>query len=557
MNNPEHSPVSPSRVLLASTFSAKHGAAVGESLGSEVIAGHLKGEMEGAVSVDHVDLQLDSNITDLAERIQEEKPHILGISVKIGAVEQVEELVKEVNHLPLEEAEKPVIVMGGVVPTFATIELLETFPNVIMVNGEGENAITGLVEVVKGNKLLTQVPGVTFMENGNLLSTQRLRFDLSRRHLPARITTKRIQEELGGMVWAEASRGCDGNCTFCSVREIHGGGFKNSIPSEQVVDELEQLSQMGIDLVSYTDDDFGGDPDRTLAIAEEIIRRRVNVNFTVSTRADHIWTERLPRSANERGITSLEQYNERLRFIQEQLFQAGLTRVFIGLESGSNTQLRRYGKRISVQGNYKALEILRDIGIDVVAGYIPIDQLMSLKELKENLQFLRETRMYLKVTNPLSVMRVQAGSPYLRLLENKGLLGEQTEDLVFYDAQFEDKRVQKVAELSDRWVNDMYELIFGLKGEVAGKTIRPNTSNIEKTEKVRGILFSFRTLEMDFIEAVTHALSENNGISLGRIVAEFEQKRQGLIEKTAKELKNGCLLGANHRLRKAIVELTR
>ena len=557
MNSPEYNPISPVRTLFASTFSFKHGAAVGESLGSEVIAGHLKGEMGNLVDVDHVDFQLDPNVSDLVERIQREKPYILGISVKIGAVNQVKRLVDEVNKLPMEEAEKPVIVMGGVVPTFAAIKLLKRFPNIIMANGEGEDIIIGLVEVIKGNKLLSQVPGIVFMENDNLLSIPRLRFDLSKRHLPARITTKRIQEELGGMVWAEASRGCDGNCTFCSVREIHGGGFKGSIPPEQVVDELEQLSKMGINLVSYTDDDFGGDPERTLEIADEIIRRNLNINFTVSTRADHIWTERLPRLAENRGITNLEAYNDRLRFIQKQLFKAGLTRVFIGLESGSTTQLKRYGKRISVKGNYRALEILRDIGIDVVAGYIPIDQLMSLKELMENLQFLRKTKMYLKVTNPLSVMRVQAGSPYLRLLENRGLLGEQTEDLVFYNAEFEDKRVQKIAELSNRWVNDMYELIFGLKGEVAGKTIRLDTNVAEKTKKVQEILFAFRTLEMSFIEMATQTLLKDGASNLRNVVTVYEQKRQSLIKETARELKNGCLSGVNFRLKKAIVGLTK
>ena len=163
MNNPEYSPINPSRVLLASTFSDKHGTVVGESLGSEVIAGHLNGEMKKAVSVDHVDLQLDPNIDDLAKKIQEERPHILGISVKIGAINQAEELVKKVNNLPLKEAEKPIIVMGGLVPTFATIKLLEKFPSVIMVKGEWENAITGLLEVINVNKLLTQVPVVFFM----------------------------------------------------------------------------------------------------------------------------------------------------------------------------------------------------------------------------------------------------------------------------------------------------------------------------------------------------------------------------------------------------------
>ncbi|EKD65695.1 MAG: hypothetical protein ACD_50C00014G0005, partial [uncultured bacterium] len=42
-----------------STFSHKHGATVGESLGPEAIAGHLIGENGEGVKVDHFDMQLD------------------------------------------------------------------------------------------------------------------------------------------------------------------------------------------------------------------------------------------------------------------------------------------------------------------------------------------------------------------------------------------------------------------------------------------------------------------------------------------------------------------
>ena len=68
----KYNPSRPVNVLFVSTFSIKHGAAVSESLGSEVLAGHLIGKRGNAVKVDHVDLQLDPNIGDLAKRIVRE-----------------------------------------------------------------------------------------------------------------------------------------------------------------------------------------------------------------------------------------------------------------------------------------------------------------------------------------------------------------------------------------------------------------------------------------------------------------------------------------------------
>jgi len=554
MRFPKYNSTQPVSVLLVSTFSPKHGAAAGESLGSETLAGHLIGEKGNLVKVDHVDLQLNPNISDLAGQIQREKPHLVGVSVKIGAINQTQKLIEKINQLSLPEAEKPLIVMGGVVPTFAPLRLLKIFPTAIMVKGEGENSITALVETIQGKRPLNQVPGIIYKDKSKILSIPGLRFDLSKRHLPARITTKRIKDELGGIIWAEASRGCNGNCVFCSVREIHNGDFNDSISPKSIVDDLEKLSNMGITLIGFSDDDFSGDPERTLVIANEIINRKLNIQFSVSTRADHIWAERIPKSlANGK---SLVEYNLRLRYIIEKLYKAGLIRVFIGLESGSPTQLHRYGKQISVDGNYKALEVLKEVGVDVVAGFIPIDHLMTLQELRENLLFLRKTGMHLKVVNPLSVLRVQSGSPYLKLLQQRGLLGGVSNDLVFYKARFSDKRVQKVAKLADKWVSHMYSLIFGLKGQVQAVSVPQSDGKASKgANRIQQILFSFRELEMEFIETISAILLEDRYASLNTIITRFEEKRQQLIIMTAKEIKNGALSEANYRLKKSIKQL--
>lgn len=550
---PEYTAEKPVDILLVSTFSPKHGAAIGESLGPEVLAGHVRGEFRNQVQVDHVDLQLDSDLGALAKRVHSTKPHILGVSVKIGAVQQTEKLMQQIDSLPWSKEEKPLVVMGNVIPTFATFDLLTRFPGVVMAQQEGENVIRGLIEVIRGDKVLEQIPGITFLNHsGSPITTPSMRFDLRDRHLPARITTRRIVDELNGMVWIEGSRGCDFNCTFCSVRELHGGGFDGLIDPMSVVDDLEKLQRMGIKSVTFTDDDFGGDPGRTLIIANEIIDRNLDIIFSISTRADHVWVERPLRKLQT--ASNLAAHNARLRYIMERLHQAGLVRVFIGMESGSPSQLRRYGKQVSVMGNYKALEILHEIGIDVVAGYIPIDQAMTLTELQENLDFLRKTGMYLRVTNPLSVLRVQVGSPYLKIMENKGLLGEKTEDLVFYRAGFLDPRVQQIAELADRWVEDIYMLIFGLKGEVATITLGPDGRTGATAQKVQNVLYGFRELEMRFIEAVTARLLEQSDANLTPIVNHFIEERKLLVDTTSKMIKQGEL-GTNSRLLEAIKAL--
>ena len=511
-----------------STSSEKHGAAIGESLGPEAVAGHLIGEFADAVLVDHFDVQLDT-VEKIISEVAQDQPDIIGLSIKIGALEQTDQIIQELDQI--QWIKKPLLVLGGVVPTFATTQLLKKYPSAILCTGEAEVASKMLVDAVRGDRDFSEIPGITFVNSeGNLITSMHTLWPQSKLHLPARITTKRIHDELNGMIWAEDSRGCDFNCTFCSRRSLRGAGFSGGMSPEHVVDDMQNLTEMGIHQVSFTGDDFGGDPERTYRIADEIIARGVQMEWSVSTRADHIFERK----------NSAEQ-NERLKQIMQHCVEAGLVRVFLGLESGSQTQLKRYGKQITVQENYKAIEILRDLGIDVIAGYIPIDFLMTVTELRETLDFLDQTGMGLKVSNPLSVLRVQAGSSCLKLMEHEKLLDGETEDLVFYKARFKDPRIDLVAKIADQWVDDLYPLIFGLKGEVATVTL----SKVDKQSvagNIESTLHSFRHLELNFLRTLLTELEKSDQIDISEIDAikkKFINSRSILLSQVKKELELG------------------
>lgn len=532
----------PANISFVSTFSEKHGAAISESLGPETLAGHLRGTLGERVKVDHIDLQIEDNPLLAVEKAVEKKPDIFGISVKIGATNQLDSIMGNGTVSNWMQTEEPIVVLGGVTPTFASIELLKRYPNTIIARGESEITVQELYRYLKGEVELEQVPGISFYRDGNIVTTTERRIDLAKLHFPARITTKKLHSDFNGMVWFEGSRGCDHFCTFCSRRSLRGSGFSGGISPTHVVDDLENLSKMGVTTMSASDDDWSGDPERSLLIADEIINRGLRVNFSVSTRADHIYNERLSDTENER-----------LRYIAQRHKMAGLNRVFVGLESGSPTQLRRYGKNITVEGNYRALEILWNLGIDAVAGYIPIDPLMTLQELKENLEFLRKTKMYKKVTNPLSVMRVQEGSAYKTLISHKGLLGEATDDMIFYEVNgYQDPRVQTIADLSGQWVNEIYPIIYGLKGEVASDSLsvdNPNASN----SIVEFLLHNFRELEIGYVEALVSELDKNDSrADIAPVKKAFYSKRDFLIGLTKKVIQENNLCSHNPKLLKLL-----
>lgn len=515
---------------LISTFSHKHEGAVGESLGPEAIAGHLVGENGQEVKVDHLDMQLDS-LEKITSIISTHRSDIIGISIKIGAVKQVDQLIKAISTISWKRGRKPLIVLGGIMATFATTDLLDLYPQTVLVKGEGEVASQMLIEVARGNIMFEKIPGIAFINrSGKVIINKYRLWPLKNLHLPARITTRRIHNELKGMIWAEDSRGCDFGCTFCSRRALRNCGFSGLSP-KRIVDDLKQLIDMNIHKISFTGDDFSGDPEKTSCIADEILQRGIQLQWSISTRADHIFNRK-----------NTPKQNTRLRQIMKHCAEAGLVRVFLGLESGSQSQLNRYGKQITVKENYRAIEILKELGIDVIAGYIAIDYLMTITELHETLDFLEKTGMGYKISNPLSVLRVQAGSAYVKLLKHEGLLGKKTEDLVFYKAHFKDSRIELIAQLADKWVEDLYPLIFELKGEVAtatleGKTKESSARNIEST------LFSFRHLELKFLRCLVNELEKNETIDLNAIKVickSYLKKRKNLLD----WVKNQLVLGS-------------
>ena len=72
------------------------------------------------------------------------------------------------------------------------------------------------------------------------------------------------------------------------------------------------------------------------------------------------------------------------------LVMAGLTNVFLGLESGDTASLKRFKKHISVDENKKAIQLLRDYGIEPTFGFIMFESNSTLESVRNNFVFLQE-----------------------------------------------------------------------------------------------------------------------------------------------------------------------
>lgn len=141
------------------------------------------------------------------------------------------------------------------------------------------------------------------------------------------------------------SRGCPFRCIFC---EQGGLRFRPRSP-QSVVDEIELgYREFGIREYDFFDSAFTIQKDRVIAIAQEILRRKLPVIWAARTRVDSVNAEML-----------------------QWMGKAGCTRIYYGLESGNRQILRTLMKAADLDQARDAIRWTREAGIDTF-GYFMV-----------------------------------------------------------------------------------------------------------------------------------------------------------------------------------------
>jgi len=170
----------------------------------------------------------------------------------------------------------------------------------------------------------------------------------------------------------ETSRSCHGKCNFCEgylFRCFNKGNEYRAKSPERVIEEMKYvINTYKCRIFSFSDDNFFADGNkgkqRAIEIANKLISNKIKAKFTIECRADDV----------EYDIFKL-------------LKQAGLIKVFIGIESGSQSVLDRYHKGITVEDNHKAIRILQELNIKCHPGHILFDPKTTINELWDTVNF--------------------------------------------------------------------------------------------------------------------------------------------------------------------------
>lgn len=503
---------------------------MGESLGICAIAGYLQDKYGCSLSVKLYDQQRDCDDM-IINRILTDRPAIIGISIKVFCFS------KFVQFYGLLESEvfqyyTPLIVIGNSVAHFSGESLLTEygFHDVIVSLGEGEVSFTDLYQYVYGKKKLEDVNNIMYYQDGSIRRT--FFHYLDKNEIPkADRTFTQFFYNKDGEIYIEASRGCAYcSCSICECRYFLGATNLTyrwrDKPIEKVIEELLMLEGLGVKAVNFSDEDFIGPDtygiDRTLALSEAIIAKKINVSFRINARVKSVFNK---NDTQELALKKIE--------MLKLLKRAGLVKLFLGFESGVQSQIDRYGKGYKLQEFITAKSILDKLEIEYELGYISIDPLMNLEELHESLLFIKEEGCIPYISSIYKELRVQKGNrSYLRQLrqceKQNGirLVGDVLFDEQRYDIiGYVDNRIATIVSLMKDYIDENYKKYYELR----------RMTQYDKSyskEDSYSIMEKLRYNDYDLLLALTQSLMAGGSISVQyKILDDHKQKRDTLLKK--------------------------
>ena len=280
---------------------------------------------------------------ELSRRVKEVQPDMVAMSIMtfnlLDALHTARILKRDHPNLK--------VCLGGPHVNLYPKETLHQPEIDYVVFGEGEKIFFHLIQALESGDSLKSIKGLGWKEKGEehinsaeteLLNLNELPFPA--RHLVDISSYKHIIGEGRQFFTIQATRGCPAACSFCDIRKTK---FRVRSP-KSVVDEIEELVEMGVDDLFFVDDTITIDKKNVLEICDLIVKRNIKIHFKISARVDTI---------NKEVIAALK--------------KAGCYRIHYGIESASPKHLKYLQKGQTPEKVERACKMTRDAGLGFFA----------------------------------------------------------------------------------------------------------------------------------------------------------------------------------------------
>lgn len=449
------------KILLYDTGDVRN--ELNEPLGIEIIYTIVK-SCRSAIEVDvkwHNKDGLDIEFSDY---------DIIGVGLNIKSLDKLNHIIKEVENT------STMIIVGNVMATYASEKILDLYSNVFCIVGEGEVSWLKIMENIDcGKAILDDVPNLVSKKKGEILKSRREIMNLKNYIKPTRIFLPYISEQ-NGLIRLESSRGCAwGKCTFCNVNYKYDNRRRRAISINIVVEQLIELSEKNVRYISFTDEDFlGNEANSVKELIDEISRNidsgkiNRNIKYFISIKPSDLLVE------------------DRIQVIRK-FIKIGLNSVFVGFESGSSGQLKRYGKGLTVEKYRICMDEIKKMPIEIDIGFIFSDPKVTISELWENICFIEEFQLNKLSSDMIKMMRLQ---PYTDMLDSNSELidGDMDIESISYLYSFKYEIVAKIFKEYNEIISKdkIYQLQNRARGnnnlEISDKKTTEELSNVRNIQ---------------------------------------------------------------------------
>lgn len=357
----------------------------------------------------------DQRVFSIGEIINKDKPKYIGITIQSCTRGPVYKLIKEIKQI--DRSIK--IILGGPFASQYYELLLKNFLVDYVVIGDGEITLNELLNCLESRGDTRNIKGIAFFSEGEVCFTgerEQIK-DLDLLPYPAFHLFRNFDKKINGSeeqkfnfilgkrctsfknaLMLLSSRGCVYYCNFCPMSKV----FKNKIRFHSpgyFVDMLEYFyKRYKIKNYIFGDNNFTLDKNRASEICNEIIKRKLKIQWSCMTRSD--------------GVTHA---------LLEKMARADCFEIFYGVESGSPKIQKRIGKNLNLNLTRKVFKWTEKLGMRS-------NLMLMVGNCGETRETIKETLIFIKEMNPsniiVKVTKVYPGTEIHDLFERKGLLPE-------------------------------------------------------------------------------------------------------------------------------------
>jgi len=476
-----------------------------EPLGIELLAANVLKYLDGQVELDLKWFNFDRYAFDPLQY------DVIGISIHINGLNVFEEIYKRCHACGFQG----LIIAGNSIATFAYVQLLEKYPDIICSIGEGEYTFKEIIRAYRMGSLdLSGIPNLAYLEQGKLVTTERRFFDCREYLPPLRVFLRQLKENRG-IARIEASRSCSWNqCSFCGTAHKYNNAGWRPIEIGVILRQLMELSRAGLTTVYFCDEDFIGNDRGRFARLVENIREKMDCG------------EISPNMKFFISIKPVDAVDEANLEIIRRFMNCGLQDLFVGIESGCERQLRRYNKCTSVRTNSLAVEKIKDLeaeGLSIDIGFIFFDYDMTPADLEENIAFIEENKLYTLPSSLIKPVRIQ---PYTKLFADTPAVhtNEFSIDDLMYCYHFAHPIVEQV--YAAYWELQLESIAHKIQS-----VYRREMSSENERKQATENLIKLRNLQFLAIKAITQCYirEEINGSQLSNKCSEILSSASNLL----------------------------